>query len=196
LLLLVASAISINGQEPKLAQDVPNLNIHESYDRFSDLTSVSLSIQISGGVQDLGGGSIYAGNPARSLSLAVIGIFEGTDISKAVPKVAIVVSSRSREWVYLKSPTLLQVIIDGKTRATLGEMVRVTSEVEPRGRGVTEQVRLMLPFGVIAELSNATKLEMRVGPDEFDLKKEQLQDLREWVRRFPAAKSPYNTHQK
>jgi len=156
--MLCGVAVASYSQESKLAPDVPNPRVKTRYDRFSDMTSVTLSIRIiSGGIVDLGGGSVYAPSGiGRDLELAVLGIVEGQDLKKTIPKVTLVVTSRSDEWLYLRSPNLLQAIVDGNTRVTIGDMKRITSEVDARGRGVIEQLSLEVPFGAVEKLSPGT----------------------------------------
>lgn len=69
------------------------------------------------------------------------------------------------------------------------DMKRITNDVQSRGRGVIERLALEVPFATIENLSKAVKLEMRLGSDEFELNKHQLDDLREWVDQFPAART-------
>jgi hypothetical protein len=123
------------------------------------------------------------------LFLTIAGIFEGQDIASAIPKVSLIVTSKSAEWKYLREPRLIQVIIDGKTRATLGDARRINSEVGRPGGRVVEQLILDLPFSAIESLSRATKLEMRIDSDEIEFSSLQMKDLRDWVDRFPAAKT-------
>jgi hypothetical protein len=170
---------------------LPNPRIQVKYDRFSDLSTVDLSMGIiGGGIVDLGGGSVYVppvGSTSRALEMAVIGVCEGQDLNCPSPRVALVLTSRSEDWLYLRTPNLLQVIIDGETRSTLGEMKRIDSDVLKRSSGVVEQLRLDVPFSVIQRLSKANKIEMRAGPDEFELTKSQIEDIRDWMQHFPAA---------
>jgi hypothetical protein len=177
----------IAGLSQSVNKESDGPHIQERYDRFSDLTSIVLDIPIIRGYVDLGGGSVYVekGSP-RHLYLTVIGIFEGTDVAKAIPRVSLIVDSRSANWMYLRGPTLLQVIMDGTKRATLGEMKRYNASVVREG-GVEEQLRLDVPFAVVEHLSKAHTLEVRVGSDEFVLSRPQLSDLGEWIKKFPAA---------
>lgn len=194
LLLLFCYAGAL-AQENKINPALPNPRVRERYDRFSDLSSVVVDIPIIEGVVDLGGGSVYVPpKVGRDLYLTVLGIIEGKDFTKSIPKVTIAISSRSENWMYLNGPNLLQVIVDGTHRATLGEMKRLDSDVDRRGRGVQERLILDVPFTAIERLANASRVEVRVGPDEFELKKKDLLNLKDWLAKFPAAKAQTTTH--
>lgn len=177
LILALLIALSFSAvQAQKLNPRIPNINIKERYDRFSDITSVTLLIKV---IDD----------GPRTLELAVHGAAKGKDTTTATPRVVLLVTSISADWLYLRSPNLCQAILDGETRVTLGDMKRINSEVRTRGRGVIEQLELEVPFSVLEKLSKATKLEMRIGSDEFVMSDGQLSDIREWADHFPAAKS-------
>lgn len=197
ILVLLISA-SLAAQQTRINPDLPNPNIREHYDRFSDLTSVTLDIALIGGYVNLGGGSVYQPPSAtgRDLTLMFTGIVEGSDLTKGVPRVTILIDSGSTDWIYLRGPNLLQVIIDDKQRATLGELKRVASDVMRGGRGVVEQLRLDVPFSVVQKLGGASRVEIRTGPDEVELTKRQLLDIQDWIRKFPGVKgaSPITDH--
>lgn len=177
LALIGMLAISTNAQQGSINPTLPNPRIKESYDRFTDTTSVALTIELSQG-------------QGREITFSVVGIISGQDRKTALPKVGIILTSRSSEWIYLQSINHLLLLLDGQDRMSLGEMKRANSDVLSRGRGVIEQLALMdVSFSAIEKLSKASTLEMKIGPDEFTLKKGQLFDLRDWVEKFPAART-------
>lgn len=90
--------------------------------------------------------------------------------------------------MFLNRGTVLRVILDGKERLLIGAMKRQSGDVLSGGR-VTEQLTMQVPFSVIERLSRATKLEMQIGLEEFELTPQQIADLREWVKRFPSEQS-------
>ena len=169
-----------------------NSKILAKYDRFSDTTSVSVDVILGvAGLIDLGGGSVYAppGADLRSLVLTVNGLITGTNLQKANPSVSLSFVSQSTEWRYLTGPNTLRVILDGHERIFVGDMKRTYDKVLD-GRHVVEQLAMVdVPFSILEKLSRASKIEMQLASDEFELKPNQINDLKDWVNHFPAAKS-------
>ena len=159
------------------------------YDRFADETSVVLTENLGvPGVVDLGGGSIYVPPGVRggTLYLHIAGMVKGIDPKKGIPRVLIMFTSTSRDWIYLKQTNTLRFILDGRERLDLGVMSRTSGDVLNGARGVrvVDQISLSVPFAVIEKLANVNKLEMQVSEDEFEFTQRQLADLKEWVSRF------------
>lgn len=182
--VLIIALVAVVGipalAQQKINPSLPNPRVKENYDRFSDMTSVTLPLRL-------------INNGPRILELAISGVVEGRDTTKSKPRVVLIVTSFSDEWVYLKSPNVIQIILDDKTRATLGEAKRVNSEIQSRGRGVIEQLNLEVPATVILKLSEAKRLEMKIGPDEVEFTTSQIADLRDWVEKFPAITTAQDT---
>jgi len=169
-----------------LQQDNPR--IETLYDRFADATSVTLTSDLGRkGVVDLGGGSVYAppGSNEAHVYFNIIGVVDGTEPKRGMPKVTIAFTSTSEDWIYLKQTNTLRFILNGTERLNLGVMSRGASEVMHKS-GVIEQIALIVPFAVIQKLANSTKVEMQVSSDEFQLTQEQLADMKDWVSRFSA----------
>jgi hypothetical protein len=185
LILALVLLAALFPQEPK-----PN-PLTVEYDRFTDRTSISVNITLETGFKDLGDGSVYASPDAKFdiVMFSVVGIVKGEHASgNLMLAPAIIVTSRSKGWVFLKSGTTLRVILDSKERLLVGEMIRSPGDVLTTGR-VTEQLRLQVPFSAIERLSKASKIEMQIGLEEFGLTANQIDDLKLWVRQFPSAQS-------
>lgn len=178
LFLALTCLVSTLPQEPRKAADVPNPSITIKYDRFADTTTVTVVARLPPNTK------------FDAVMFGVGAVVKGEDLSQNVPTASsIVVSSRSKDWVFLTTGTVLRMILDGKERLLIGEMKRSPGEVLKTGRGVIEQLSLRVPFSLIEQMSKASKLEMQVGLEEFELTRSQLDDLRQWVRQFPAAQS-------
>lgn len=170
LILLLIPYVHIS-QEPTKAPMPPNPRIKVKYDRFSNLISADIAMTV-----------INSESGNRTLDLALLGTVEGDNLTKGPPRVMVLVTSVSKDWLYSRSPHLLQAILDDKSRLTIAEMDRVTGEVLRNGRGVIEQLRAsLIPLSKLEQVANAKTVEMKIGRDEFALTKSQIQDIREWL---------------
>lgn len=173
---------------PAIAQEM-NPRIKVKYDRFSDITTCVLRVNLrGGGIVDLGGGSIYVApqEEAGNIELLVIAQVDGKRLETGKPRTSLGVTARSLDWRYL-SGAPFQVIVNESTRMNLGAMKREHAEVVTGGRGVIEQLLLDVPFASMEKLSAGHTVEIRIGDDEFTLTPAQIADLKDWVGRFPAA---------
>lgn len=163
LLLLIALAFSVPGQTSDIGV------ISSDYDRFRDITTVRLTE------------SLMPDRPGYVL-LSVLGTVKGPKVSGPPDQIVIVITSVTDDWYFLRSQNILRVIQD-EDRYTLGEMKRENSEVL-RGK-VLEQLVLEVPLSAIKRLVKATKLEIQVGPYESEIKPAAIENLKEWLSRFP-----------
>ena len=184
LLLSLALAVAFSGQTRN-----PNLNIETSYDRFDDITIVTLKENlIPGGIVNLGGGSVYVPHNTdyHTADFHIMGAIQGRDLNKAPFTFTLSIVSVSTEWRYLRGPNTLRLIINGDRRLTLGEMKRV-SEVAKGGKVIELMTIENFSFSTIEDLAKAKKIEMQLGLDEFEMKGSQISDIQDWISRFPAA---------
>lgn len=167
LLLLLALTL------PAIAQTSDIGVTSVDYDRFKDITTVRLTE------------SLMPDRPGYVL-LTVLGTLKGKEIKGPPDHVALIITSVTPDWYFLRSQNILRVIQD-EERYTLGEMKRDNSEVL-RGQ-VLEQLVLEVPFSAIKKLAKAKKIEIQVGPYESEINPSAIDNLKEWLSRFPIPRS-------
>jgi hypothetical protein len=71
------------------------------------------------------------------------------------------------------------MLINSTERLNFGEMRRVTSDVE--AGGVEEQLAVFTTLDMIDKLSKAERIEVQIGPAEFEFTKREIGDLRDFL---------------
>lgn len=179
ILILLLAVSTVEAQKNPTLPTTSALGFNTRYDKFTDVTTISITQ------------SLVPIRPGFVL-LTVAGAFPGHDANKVVPSVALILNSNSDKWMYLESEHELRLLVNGTERIKLGDMKRVHSEIGSYGK-VTESLLLEVSFSVIETLARAGKIEMQIGIYEFELKPEQIDQLKEWVSRFPAAQTKRRT---
>jgi hypothetical protein len=116
---------------------------------------------------------------------SVMGNVKGQDIKSSIPETSLALYSFSDQWIFLNTINTLRFIINGEERLTIGKMERIDSNV--RSGGVREVLGIEIPFSLAVKLSRASKLEAQIGLYEFELKPEQIAEIKRFVSYFPAA---------
>lgn len=150
------------------------LEISSKYDRFENLTLVTLNLGTGDPDQVRSDPIAFLRLPDFSLSYA----YPGTD--KRTPSfITLAFSSSQRSWVYLDSHDVT-ILVDDSLRFQPDS--RHDGKVGGGGY-VYENVFATLPIGEAVRLADAQKVEVRVGPREFRLGPNQRAALREFLRR-------------
>lgn len=150
------------------------LGISTDYDKFTNKTIVRDSQ------------SIMPVRPGFVL-FDVVASINGRYAPNAKPTtIAIVITSRSDEWVFLKTTNTFRVLYNETDRYELGQMKRIAGDVV--NGGVVETLYLEVSMSDIDKLSKAKKLEIQVGPLESEIKPEQIASIERWLRMFETTK--------
>lgn len=147
-----------------------DLGINASYDKFLDITTVELTE------------SLPPDRPGYVL-FSVAASVKGENIEHTPPhSTTIFIHSFTDDWYFLKTDTTLRVIQDGQ-RYQLGRMKRVHAQVATSG--VHELLALEVSFAAVQRLSRGSKIEIRVGRYEVELKPSAIENIKAWVKWFP-----------
>lgn len=160
LCLAFAFAVPAQTKNPRL----PNADVTVRYDRFKDTTT----IRYAGG---------FLKDVVPRMSFDVFAFANGQDVSR-VDAVALVLTSDSDDWVFLRSANVLRVIIDDGKPLDLGEMKR-QGEVY-KGK-VIETLSLRIPFATFKKVAQASKVEMQVSRTEFQLSSAHIMGLHDFL---------------
>lgn len=93
-------------------------------------------------------------------------------------------NSRSERWRFLKFHDI-KLLLDGELM-DLGEARHSGDTV---GSGVSENVTVHLTVKDLSRLLNAKKIEVQLGIEEFELKDEHLEAMRDFASRLPTGES-------
>lgn len=159
-------AMSAHGQEK------PGDSYTVSYDRFKDVTIVTLkSVQLSGTL-------------TRGLSMRVGCTHEGKAPAPATD-CSIAVFSAASELQYRNEPEMIFLVNDERVR--VGKMISARREYE--SGMFLETLFVPASLSLIKKISTAMSVEGQVGSVEFKLTLAQQSTLKEFVKYFePAAK--------
>ena len=162
-----------------LAQGQTDSDVKKSYDKFKNITSMSLSIGYftpSGGVASWMVQAEYPGEQAP-----------------ANPKIYLMLLSVNDDWKYLRKDLTVRTLLDEK-RGILGKLTRAESSVQ--GGNATEILSMTITLKTLESLGNASSLEMQVVSDEFTFTKEQIEKFKTFADKLKAEIPPPATKTK
>lgn len=149
-----------------------SLGISTSYDKFTDETTV------------INRQSIMPAKPGFVL-LETVAIVKGKDMQGATPiSVGIMIASYSDDWVFGPGDHEFRVLYNNKERYSLGTIKRRQADVQHGG--VIEVLYLPATLKDIEKLASADALEIQVGPLESEVKAEQQESIKRWLKLFTA----------
>lgn len=161
-----------------------NGKIETSYDNVKDITTVRLtSLQVYG---ESVASSQYIGGDEASFQASFN--YVGRILKAPPERVLFSLTSTSRDWKYTDFRKLT-ALIDGK-RMNLGPLEHVpsftvkASENENSDDYITQGIVIYLPYKTFLTIANGKKVQIRMGPREFELAKNHLEALRDFVARM------------
>lgn len=169
-LFAAALLLSAPAQAQSDVTTLPNRLNHKakiikSYDKFEDMTMLAVEWMK------------VAGTETNGLSIQFIAGTKGKIFKEAPPIIGIGIMALTRAPVEAKDAHLF-AIVDG-TPGTLGEMKFSSRSYEAPLYMVSYS--LLLPFGKVAKLATADKVEMRFDGIEFELTDEHRRALLEFL---------------
>jgi hypothetical protein len=156
-----------------------NGKIESSYDQVKEMTTVVLnSMQLYG--EPVASSSYIGGDEARfSASFT----YSGRKLRAKPKRVLFSLISTSQDWKYTDFPTL-SASVDGK-RLKLGPLEHTPSFVVNASANadyddyISQGTAVSLPHKTFLRIANGRKVQIRMGPREFELSENHLQALRE-----------------
>jgi len=162
---LLLTDAELQEADKKLAR-MDDLNTH--YDRFEDKTTAWVSYE-----------RVYVKNLAyQNLRVTAFFTYRGKIVGTPVERIGLMFRSSSSEWTYLKSNELI-AIVDG-ARLPLGRPLARDSNVSSSYGGVQveEVMEFKLEYAELKKIALARRVEMRLGPAEFEFDSSFLRSLR------------------
>lgn len=147
----------------------PKGKVAEAYDRFKNVTTVSLHVQISQGWSD-----VYAP------TLMAIFTYPGTQFQRP-DKIFLGFSSDSKTWVFLEDWQRSFIALTENKRIDYGTMRRVSGSAYLGG--VLETAGLWVTAESYLELAMARTAEIQLGRTIYKLKPEYLLSLKEFAKK-------------
>jgi hypothetical protein len=141
-----------------------NYYLDEKYDKYKDITVVSLMVSLNRIDPDLSIGAYF--------------IYDGKEV-KTPSALTLSFVSKSEDWKYLRSSTLY-FLVDGK-RLNIGEMEREGSV----GNGyVLEFLSVSIPTETFLKIISGSEIEGQLFTTEFKLSEEQLEAFKDFASRM------------
>jgi hypothetical protein len=160
LLLALLFALSVVAQEsapPKTGK------VTQDYDRFKDLTTVSLEMQLTG-------------EAPRGLAVKAVQSFGGKAPAKAPDKILLAFVSAGDKQEY--------AIEHGLIFLADGERLKVDNSAymkDRAGSGYIEMMVIAVPLETLKKVANAHKVEAQLGETEFELDDKQRASLKQFL---------------
>jgi hypothetical protein len=159
-------------------QDISNHNgkVETSYDQVKEITTVRLSpMQVYG--EPLASSKYIGGDEAR---LNASFTYSGRTLKAEPKRVLFSLTSTSQDWKYTDFRKLT-ALVDGK-RLTLGPLEHVPSfTVNANANSddyISQGIAISLSYKTFLRIANGKKVQIRMGPREFELEKNHLEALR------------------
>ena len=176
---LLLTDAELQEADKKLAR-MDDLNTH--YDRFEDKTTAWVPYD-----------RVQVKNLAyQYLRVTAFFTYRGKVVGTPVERMGLMFRSSSSDWTYLKSSELI-AIVDGE-RLPLGRPVARDSNVSNSYGGVQveEVLEFKLEYLELKKIALARRVEMRLGPAEFEFDSSFLRSLRRLISHLtlPAKSAP------
>jgi hypothetical protein len=161
-----------------------NGKVEKSYDQVKEITTVRLNpMQVYG--EPLAS-SDYIGGDEASFNASFT--YSGRTLRAQPKRVLFSLTSTSQDWKYTDYRKLT-ALVDGR-RLTLGPLEHVPSftvnaSANPNSDDYIRQgIAVSLPYKTFLRIANGKKVQIRMGPREFELGKNHLEALRDLATRM------------
>ena len=185
--IVIACATLQFGQRANKAPqriDAHTEKIETSYDRAKKITTVSLiPMQVYG---EPVSSSYYVGSDQASFGASFTHL--GRTLTTQPKRVLFSLTSTAQDWKY-SDFRKLSALVDGQ-RLKLGAMEHVPSftvsaSANPNSDDyVSQAIAISVPYKTFLRIANAQSVHIRLGPREFELKKNHLEALRYFAARM------------
>ena len=176
--------------------DADNENIETSYDRTKKITTVSLiPMQVYG--EPLSS-SYYVGSDQASFGASFTHL--GRALTAQPRRVLFSLTSTAQDWKY-SDFRKLSALVDGQ-RIKLGAMEHVPSftvsaSANPNSDDyVSQAIAISVPYKTFLRIANGQSVQIRLGPRQFELKKNHLESLRHLATRMVPLSGPHHQRTK
>jgi hypothetical protein len=145
-------------------------DITSTYDKFKDLTTVSL---------------FFMPVPTEHYERLVLGvyfIYPGTTLKQNVSQVTLLLRSNSEQWKFLHEDERELIILADDERIPLGSIERIQGEIT--SGGVAEFLGINLAASTFEKIVKAKKVEAQLGTVEFHLTSGNLKFLQDFAAKM------------
>ena len=161
-----------------MLQSAPNGKVETSYDQVKEITTVRLSpMQVYG--EPLAS-SQYVGGDEANFNASFS--YSGQTLRAQPKQILFSLTSTSQNWKYTDFPKL-SALVDGKL-LNLGPLEQLPSfSVNPSANTnaddyISQGITVSLTYKTFLRIANGNKVQIRMGPRQFDLVGNHLEALR------------------
>jgi hypothetical protein len=159
--------------ERRAEQNAPKPKIDSTYDKFQDRTTLVLDA-----------GNLTTGGYDITNIIFVCNVQGQQTHGQAPSDCAIVVKQLSHGSWKFQSSRSLNLILDGKERMNLGQMLNMSEPHPITSDAVKEEVIVSVSLNAIIRMSAADKIEIQAGAVEFEMTDTQISALKTFIAYF------------